>query len=130
MRQLLLLNRLLYRSPKRGEVGPFGLLLGGLEVRNVGLVALGTRLAPPFSRQRVVVVDLTELTLDFGVPVHGLLAAAGAVRRVGTVDADGLFILLAVGVAVSAGAFLAAERAFQAEEAGFCFGRGRGFCGC
>ena len=88
-----------------------------LEVGNVGLVTLDTRFAPAFSRQCVVVVDLTELTLDFGVPVHGLGAAAGAIRGIRAVDADGLFILLAVGAAVSARTVSAADLAFEAKEA-------------
>ena len=101
--------------------GPPSLLVC-LEVGNVGLVTLGTRFAPPFTRQCVVVVDLTELTLDLGVLVHGLGAAAGAVRRVRTVDADGLFILtlFLFGVAVSARAFAATDLAFEAEETCSC----------
>ena len=89
-------------------------------------MTLGTRLAPPFTCESVVVVDLTELTLDFAVLVHGLGAAAGAVRRIRAVDADGLFILFALRVAVSARAFLTIDCAFQAEKAGLC----RGCCGC
>lgn len=105
-------------------------LLGGVEIGNVGLMTLGTRLAPPFTGQSVVVVDLTELTLDLGVLVHGLGAAAGAVRGIRAVDADGLFILFLFWVAVSTGPFLAADLAFEAEEAGLyrcCCGH---FGGC
>ena len=105
-------------------------LLSGFEIGNVGLVTLDTRLTPPFSRQCVVVVDLTELTLDLGVLVHGLGAAAGAIRGVRAVDADGLFVLtlFLFWVAVSTGALLTGDSAFQAEEASrrCCLSRGFG----
>ena len=103
------------------------LLSSRVEVRNVGLVTLGTRLAPAFSRQCVVVVDLTELTLDFAVLVHGLFAAAGTVRGIRAVDADGLFIFIAFRVAVSARALAATDLAFQAEETSLFFSH---FCLC
>ena len=70
-------------------------------------------------------MDLTELTLDLGVLVHGLGAATGAIRGVRAVDADGLLILT-LRVAVSARFTVASERAFQAEEAGGCLSRGFG----